>query len=178
MSQEDPGAPPPGGATPGSGPGWQQSNQPGPGQDWQQPNQPGPGPAWQQPNQTGSRPVDQGAGTDDRTLAVLAHLSPIIALVLSAGLLSWLGPLLIYLLFRDRSHLVRNASATAFNFHITVWLAIIAGWICAITIVLLPLAIILWIAAVVCQLVFSILGAVRANRREIYTYPFQVPILK
>ena len=85
---------------------------------------------------------------------------------------------MIYLLFRDRSYLVRNASATAFNFNITVWIAIVAGWICLITIVLLPLAIVLWLAAAVCQIVFSILGAVRANRREIYTYPLQVPILK
>ena len=39
---------------------------------------------------------------DDKTLAVLAHLSPIIALVLSAGWLSILGPLIVWLIFRGR----------------------------------------------------------------------------
>ncbi|MGC0249802.1 DUF4870 domain-containing protein [Pseudactinotalea sp. Z1748] len=128
-------------------------------------------------HQHDGRPSDPGAGADERTLAIVAHLSPIIAFVVSAGFLSVLGPLLIWMFFRDRGPLVRNASATAFNFHITVWVAIIVGWICFFTIVLIPLGIVIWLVAVGAQVVFSILGAVRANRREIYTYPFQVPIL-
>lgn len=157
MSQSYPSTPPP------------QDGSTGPGQ-YQ--GAPGPG---QYPS---GRPTDPTASTDDRVLAVLAHLSPIIAFVLSAGWLSFLGPLLIWFFFRDRSDLVRNAAATAFNFHITVWVAVIIGWICAFTVVLLPFAIVLWVLAVGAQVIFSILGAVRANRREIYKYPFQVPILK
>lgn len=155
MSQDYPSTPPPEGQPAGH------QGTPGPGQ-----------------GVPGRRPSDHGATSDDRVLAVLAHLSPIIAFIVSVGFLSVLGPLLIWLIFRERSHLVRNAAATAFNFHITVWVAIIIGWICFLTIVLIPAAIVLWVLAIGAQVVFSILGAVRANRREIYTYPFQVPILK
>lgn len=114
---------------------------------------------------------------DEKTLAVIAHLSPIIALVLSAGWLSFLGPLIVWLLFRNRGGLVRNAAATSFNFNITIWVAIVIGWICAITIVLLPVALVLWFVPGILQLIFSILGALRASRGEVYKYPFQVPIL-
>lgn len=116
-------------------------------------------------------------GGDDRTIAVLAHLSPIIALVLTAGWLSWVGPLLAWLLWRDRGQLVRTASATSFNFNVTIWVAMVIGWICIVTIVLFPLGILLLLLPGLLQIVFSILGAVRASRGEVYKYPFQVPIL-
>ncbi|MEE6273013.1 DUF4870 domain-containing protein [Georgenia wangjunii] len=128
----------------------------------------------------GSRPPSgyrPPAGADDRAIAVLAHLSPLIAMVLSAGWLSFVGPLLVWVLMRQRGELVRNAAASAFNFNITVWLATIAGWICLFTIILIPLAIVLWIGAFVLQVVFSVIGAVRANRGEVYRYPMQIAIL-
>lgn len=116
-------------------------------------------------------------GGDDRTIAVLAHLSPIIALVLTAGWLSWVGPLIAWLLWRNRGQLVRTASATSFNFNVTIWVAMVIGWICIITIVLLPLGILLLVLPGILQFVFSILGAIRASRGEVYRYPFQFPIL-
>lgn len=114
---------------------------------------------------------------DDRTIAVLAHLSPLIAMVVSAGWLSFLGPLLVWLVWRDRGPLVRNAAVSAFNFNVTVWVAMIAGWICLFTVILIPLAIVLWLGAFVAQVILSIKGALAANRGEVYRYPFQVPIL-
>ena len=117
------------------------------------------------------------ASGDDKTLAVLAHLSPIIAMVLSAGWLGILGPLIVWLVFRDRGGLVRNAAATSFNFNITIWIANVIGWICIVTIILIPIGLILIFIPGLLQLIFSILGAVRASRGEQYKYPFQVPIL-
>lgn len=152
-----------------------------------QPSEPGPGPHGapggpQQPGPTGQQPhpdyPGQGPRGDDRALAVLAHLSPLIALVLSAGFLSFLGPLLVWLIWRERGELVRNASASAFNFNLTVWLASIIAWICVFTVVLIPLAIVLWAVAGVAQIALSILGAVRANKGVVYRYPFQVPVLR
>lgn len=128
-----------------------------------------PPPAWQH--------QQQPAG-DDRTIAVLAHLSPVIAMVLSAGWLSFLGPLIAWLVWRDRGPLIRNAAASAFNFNITVWVANIAGWICFFTILLIPVAIVLWAVAWIAQIVLSIIGAMRASNGEVYRYPMQVPILQ
>jgi len=117
------------------------------------------------------------ASGDDRTLAVLAHLSPVIALVLTAGWLSWAGPLLVWLIWRGRGGLARTAAATSFNFNITIWVAVVIGWICIFTIFLIPLGLVLIFVPGILQLVFSVLGAVRASRGESYKYPLQVPIL-
>ena len=152
-----------------------------------QPPEPGPAPhgapgGQQHPGPTGQWPHQDYPGQrprgDDRALAVLAHLSPLIALVLSAGFLSFLGPLLVWLIWRERGDLVRNAAASAFNFNLTVWLASIIAWICVFTVVLIPLAIVLWAVAGIAQIVLSLLGAVRANNGVVYRYPFQVPILR
>lgn len=163
-----PSYPPPPGGYPGSSGGYPPAAD-GPGG----PDRPGgyPAPAGGYPPPGGS------SNGDDRTIAVIAHLSPLIAMILSAGWLSFVGPLLVWFLYRDRSHLVRNASASAFNFNITVWVATIAGWICLFTVILIPLTIILWIGAFVLQVVLSIIGAMRASRGEVYRYPMQVPIL-
>lgn len=138
---------------------------------------PGPGSAQPAGAPDGSRPVDPAASGDDRTLAIVAHLSAIIALVVSASFLTIVGPLVIWLFFRERSALVRNAAASAFNFAITVWVATIVGWILVFTILLLPLGIVLIVGAAIAQIVFSIIGAVRASRGEIYRYPWQIPLL-
>lgn len=114
---------------------------------------------------------------DDKTIAVLAHLSPIIAFVVTVGWLSWAGPLIVWLIWRDRSPLVRTAAATSFNFNVTIWIAIVVGWICIFTIVLIPLGLVLLIVPGILQVIFSILGAIRASRGESYKYPLQIPIL-
>ena len=117
------------------------------------------------------------ASGDDKTLAVLAHLSPLIALVLTAGWLSWAGPLIVWLVWRERGGLVRTAAATSFNFNVTIWVAIVLGWICVFTIVLIPVGLLLFLVPGLLQIVFSILGAVRASRGESFRYPLQIPIL-
>lgn len=172
-----------------------QSQPPPGGQPWQGGEQPPHGqqpygqPYGQQPygdpqygyqapgQQYGYPPYGQQPSSDDRTIAVLAHLSPLLGIVLTATLLSFLAPLVVWFIWRGRGPLVRNAAANAFNFNVTVWVANIAAIICAFTIFLLPVAIFLWVGAFVAQLVLSIKGAVAANRGEIYRYPLQVPIL-
>lgn len=140
-------------------------------------------PAWGSPDgahQAGHArgPVDPTAGTDDRLLAALAHLSPVIAAIVSVGTLSWLGPLVLWFLYKDRNALVRNASATSFNFHITVWLATAVGVVMIVTVLLLPVGIVLIALAWIAQIVLSIVGALRAWNGELYRYPYQVPILR
>ncbi|WP_193311505.1 DUF4870 domain-containing protein [Georgenia satyanarayanai] len=130
--------------------------------------QPYPQQAYGQPTQSGG---------DDRTIAMLAHLSPLIALVLSAGVLSFIGPLIVWFVWRDRSPLIRNAAVSAFNFNVTVWVANAIAWVCVFTVILIPLSIALWVGAFIVQLVLSIKGAMSASRGEVYRYPLQVPIL-
>lgn len=121
--------------------------------------------------------IPRQATGDDRAIAVLAHLSPIIAIIISAGWLGLVGPLLVWLIWRGRGDPVRTAAATSFNFSITVWAAFVVGWLLAFTVVLLPISLLLWIVPGILQLVLSIVGAVKASRGQAYRYPLQVPIL-
>ena len=122
---------------------------------WQQPNyrnpdQPQPGPQqplspqaqqpWVAPGQWNPNPGGV-ASQEERTWATLAHLSAPIAWIVSAGWLSIAGPLIIWLLYRDKSWFVRNAAAGAFNFTLTMWLVSVIGWFLTFTVILLPIGI-------------------------------------
>ena len=115
---------------------------------------------------------------DERTWAVLAHVSALAAAILSAGWLSFLGPLVVWALYKDRSTLVRNSAAGAFNFNVGLWVATIVGWIFFITLIGIPIAIIIWIVVFIAQVVYHLLAAVAANRGELYRYPWSITILR
>ncbi len=114
----------------------------------------------------------------ERTMAVVAHLSAIIAMVLSAGWLSFVGPLIVWALYKERSPFVRHAAAGSFNFNLWAWVMSIVAWICLITVVLFPVAIILWVVAGVMTLWCHLHGALRASRLQPYRYPTSIPILR
>ncbi|MDN5795565.1 MAG: DUF4870 domain-containing protein [Intrasporangium sp.] len=115
---------------------------------------------------------------DERTWAALAHASAFIAAILSAGWLSFLGPLVVYLYGRGRSDFVRRSAANAFNFNILLWVATIVGWIFFITVLGIPVALLLWLAVFVGSIVFHLLGAVRAWKGELYRYPWTIGLLR
>ncbi|WP_235503656.1 DUF4870 domain-containing protein [Curtobacterium sp. S6] len=118
---------------------------------------------------------------DARTLALLSHLSTVIALVVSVGSLSFLGPLIFWLIYKDKPgyQFVRVSSAEAFNFNAIVWIVNIAGLLLTIVtfgiggIIAIPVMIIVSILALICH----IIGAVEANRGKIYRYPMRIRIL-
>lgn len=110
---------------------------------------------------------------NDTTIASLTHLSPVILSLLSAGWLGFLAPLVVWLIYRDRSPFLRASAAAAFNFGLAMLVGIIIGYLTIwllIGIILLPVVGILY-------LVFAILAAVRASRGEVYSYPFQIRVL-
>ena len=115
--------------------------------------------------------------SEERTWAILGHLAAVIAAVISAGWLSIAGPLVIWAFYKDRSAFVRQAAAGAFNFNLAVWAAIIVGWVMFFTVILIPIAIIVWIVAVVAALWFHIKAALAANRGESFRYPWGIPVL-
>lgn len=119
--------------------------------------------------------------SDARTMAVLSHLSTVVILLLTAGWLSILGPLVFWLIYRNRNgyQFVRVASAEAFNFNALVWIINIAAWILVfVTLgVGIVIALPVWLVVNVAAFVFHIIGAVKANKGEIYRYPLKISIL-
>lgn len=111
-----------------------------------------------------------------RVAAVLAHLSAPIAALLSAGSLSMIGPLLVWLL-RKEDPIARRAAAGAFNFNLTFWLLYLLSWLLIFTVigavVGIPLIVVLFVVSAWCH----IKGAIRAADDRPYDYPFQIRVL-
>lgn len=162
-------APPP----PPEGQGYEQQSQGGPtGQPLE--GQPHPSqPPYQAPRQ-------QGISSGDRTWMILAHLSAPIAFIVSAGSLSFLGPLLIWFFRKDDSPAVRQAAAGAFNFNLSFWILYLLGWVVGIVTLTLGFIVVIpfWIVIFLVAAYAHIKGALKAAQGETYHYPFQLPILR
>ncbi len=125
---------------------------------------------------TAEFPPDATLSPGSRVAAILAHLSAPIAALLSAGSLSLLGPLLVWLVKKDDPY-VRRAAAGAFNFNLSFWLLYLISWLLIITVVGavvgIPLLVVLFLVSAWCH----IKGAIRAADDRPYDYPFQIRVL-
>ncbi len=115
-----------------------------------------------------------GSGTmsqsDERLWGMLAHLAWIAGSIIA---IAPLGPLVVFLIFKDRSPFVRQHALEALNFWITVYIALaisIALFFVIVGFVTFPLV-------CLAALVLSILAAVAANRGETYRYPFALRLI-
>ena len=137
------------------------------------------GQAQEQPNQQGyyQQPYEQGyqqpyaatgpaplSPTDERNWSIAAHLSPFLASFVG---LPFLGPLVIYLVFRDRGPFIRHHAAQALNFQIIVAIGILISVPLMFVLVGFITAAIIGIAAII----FQIVAAVEANNGKWYRYP-------
>ncbi len=120
---------------------------------------------------------------DERLWGMLAYLLSILVGI-------W-APLIIYLVFKDRSAFVRDVSKESLNLHITalgISLAAmfgIGGFAFIMLIAFPPLAIMaffLWIAVAVgygvAVLIFNIIGAMKANSGFVYRVPCILRLVK
>lgn len=123
------------------------------------------------------------SGSDSRMWAMFSQLSVVLGHVVSWGFLGWVGPLVIFLMYKDRDRFVRFHAAEALNGAIAVViaeivLAILIGIFGIVTLgvgwALFPLA----GAPALVQLVFAIIGAVKANQGEAWKYPLNLRLVK
>jgi len=119
---------------------------------------------------------DAARADSSRVAAILAHLSAPIAALVSAGWLSLLGPLLVWLVRKDDPY-SRRAAAGAFNFNLTFWLLYLISWLLILTVVGaligIPLIVVLFLVSAWCH----VKGAIRASNDRPYDYPFQIRVL-
>lgn len=151
------GQPPVTGA-PGYGPSGQGSAPQAPAQE--QPPHPAqpPYPGQGYPPQPYLAPAPMSAG-DQRLWATLTHLSILV--------IGFVGPLVAYLVLKDRSPFLRASTTEALNFSITVSIASLVSSILFLVVVGYVLLPIVYVAA----LVLCILAAIAANKGEVYRYP-------
>jgi hypothetical protein len=80
---------------------------------------------------------------------------------------SFIAPMVVYLIYKDRDPFIRRHATQALNFQITLLIVYFISFILTFVVI----GIFTWIAAGICSLVFPILAAVAANKGEEYTYP-------
>jgi uncharacterized protein len=121
---------------------------------------PQPAPGYQQP--VGAQPMTP---SDERLWAMLSHLGGL--------LLGFVAPLIVMLVFGERSPFVRRHAVESLNFQITLFIAyVIAGLslLLLIGFVLLPA---IWIGSIV----LMIIAGMAANRGEDYRYPINIRLV-
>jgi uncharacterized protein len=153
------GGPPPQGPPPGAQP---------PGQAPYGAQPPGQAPYGGPPAPGGPQPLPP---EQERTWAMLAHLSAFVAAYVALG---FLGPLVVMLVLGPRSAFVREHAAEALNFNLTWLIYIFVSVILAFVLIGIPILILLAIA----YLVLVIVAAVRANNGEQYRYPITIRFVR
>lgn len=131
----------------------------------------------------GALPGQPMSRSDSRLWAMFSQLAVVIGHLVSWGFLGWIGPLVIFLIYKDRDRFVRFHAAEALNGAIAVFIASVVlsiaigifgivtlsiGW------ALFPLV---GVPALL-QLVFAIIGAVKANQGEYWAYPVNIRLVK
>lgn len=117
----------------------------------------------QAPQPPAAQPLSQ---SDERLYAILAHVGVI--------LFGFIPPLIIWLVFRDRSRFVDAEAKEALNWSILVAIASFVGWITT----WLFIGFLILAAVGIAVLVFGIMAAVKVNSGEGYRYPLNWRIVK
>lgn len=127
----------------------------------------------QPPAYTPAQPLSQ---SDERLWSTLTHVGGIF--------FSFIPSLIVYLVFKERSQFLRDNSRNALNFQITFAAVQAANFIVGIVLTAVTaglwgiIQLLIYLAALVIVVIFSILGAVAANRGEVYRYPLTIAIIK
>ncbi len=119
-----------------------------------------------------------------RNWAIGCHLSAL-AFYVGIPLGNVLGPLIIWLIKKNEYDWVDEQGKEALNFQISFTIYFLAGGILtmifAITLVLIPIAIILGLllgVLVIADLVLIIVAAIKTSNGEAYKYPLSLRIIK
>ncbi|MFT3797570.1 MAG: DUF4870 domain-containing protein [Microbacterium sp.] len=107
-------------------------------------------------------PTPSMSPSDEKLWATLVHVGGIF--------FGFLPALIGYLVLKDRGPFVREHTATALNFQLTMLIAEIVSGILIFVII----GIFTLIAVGIVILVFSIIAAVKANQGQRYTYPMSI----
>ena len=131
----------------------------------QQPQQPyAQQPYAQQPYAQGPAPMSPA---DQRTWAILTHLSAFLA---ALAALSFLGPLIMHLVLKDRGPFIRQHTTEALNFQLTMWI----GLLISFPLMLVLIGFVTAGAIALTMLVCHILAAVAASEGRDYRYPLTI----
>ena len=108
---------------------------------------------------------------DEKTWATLVHLAPFLAAMVG---IPFLGPLIVFLVFKDRGPFVRFHAAQALNFQIIITIAFWVFGVLSFVLIGIPFL----IATGIAWVILSIVAAIKANNGEWYRYPMTPELVK
>ena len=127
-------------------------------------------------------PPASGISAEERQWAMFAHLSAVIAIWL--GGMAFLGPLIVWLIQKDKMTFVDDQGKEALNFQLNILVLSLALVPIGAIVVFLTFGLGLVVVAPVAvglgllAIIFPILGAVQANSGEAYRYPYVIRVIK
>ena len=120
-----------------------------------------------------STPGATGAPTqDERTWGMLAHLAAFAGFIVPFG--NVFGPLIVWLVKRDRSAFVADQGKEALNFNISV---LLGAAVCGV-LVFVFIGILLGVALFIFWLTLTIIAGIKASEGVTYRYPFALRLVK
>ncbi|MFG1651681.1 DUF4870 domain-containing protein [Micromonospora sp. NPDC049275] len=114
------------------------------------------------------------ANNEDKTWALVAHFGGAAGMIISAGVLGWIAPLVALLARGNQSPTVRSHAVAALNFQVIWSIVGLVGWaLSCILIGFLGVG-----AAVILGAVCGILAGIKANEGSLYRYPLSANLVK
>ena len=104
---------------------------------------------------------------EEKTWGMLSHVIGAVAMVRHAGVLGFVGSLIIYVLYKDRGPFVRAHAANSLNIQITTGIGVVISFL--LMFVLIGFVTIFLVA--IWALVMHIIGAIKANNGEWWDPP-------
>lgn len=105
--------------------------------------------------------------SNERTMALLAHLLPLLGF-------GFIAPLVIYLVKKDDSDFVADQAREALNFQITLFI----GFIASVVLMFVLIGFLTLMALGLAALVLGIVAAIKSNDGEWYRYPLNIRFIK
>lgn len=104
---------------------------------------------------------------EERTMGTLAHAIPLVAMVVSAGLLGFAASLVLYLMYKDRGPFARENLSNSLNIQITTGIVLLVS----LPLMLVLVGFLTFGIAIVVAFVLHLVGALKANRGEWWRPP-------
>ena len=104
----------------------------------------------------------------DRTLAALTHLSGLSGYAIPFG--GVLVPIIIWAVKSD-APVIASIAKQAVILNVVVFLLFAATAVLWITLILIPVVILFWMALAIVAVALPVIGAIKANQGEYYRYP-------
>lgn len=111
---------------------------------------------------------------EDRTWSSIAHIVPLAAMWLSAGVAGFIASIVIFIIGKEKGPFIRNYTAQALNIQLNALIWFVLSWILVfvlIGLIMLPIVAI-WAT------VLHVLAIMKANQGEVWKPPFCIEFIK